>query len=104
MLDLNFRDVKLDNIKNKNEERVKNKIPVVLSQYSTFKPDELDIQDIYALALNLLPPRYRQKYSVVLQEPVKDEEIIKAIEKAFQTVFGNPRSKKEKKPDFQFSN
>lgn len=104
MLDLNIQEVKLDNIKNKNEERVKNKIQVVLSQYSNFKPDALDIQDIYALSLNSLPPRYRQKYSIVLQEPVKDEEIINAIKQAIQTVFVNPRCKNETKMNVPSSN
>lgn len=82
--------VKLHTIRNKNEPRVARVMERLLAQEQDYIPDHLDIQDIYALALNLLPSRYRQAGSIVLSEPVKDSHIEAAIRRAMRTVRERP--------------
>lgn len=78
-------------IRNKNEKRVKKMLFEMLKEFEWHQPDILDLQDIYALALNILPARYSQEFSVVLKEPVTDDQIQKAIRKAAVKVLNNPK-------------
>jgi len=78
--------ISLQNIRNNNELRVIKILPEVLAEFPQFNPDELDIQDIYALTLNTLPPRYRQKGTLVLAETVRDDEIKMRIKSAIYQV------------------
>ncbi|GFK94905.1 hypothetical protein NNJEOMEG_02753 [Fundidesulfovibrio magnetotacticus] len=83
------RGVDLSSIRNKNEGRVARILEEILGEEA--EPlDSLDIQDIYALALNLLPARYRQQGSIVLSEPVKDAHIESAIRRAMRSVKERP--------------
>jgi hypothetical protein len=82
--------VDLTKIRNKNEVRVARLLEITLAEDKEFTPDPLDIQDIYALTLNLLPSRYRQLGSIVLSEPVKDVHIESAIRRAMRTVRERP--------------
>ena len=82
--------VDLAKIRNKNEARVARILEKVLAAEQPEIPDPLDIQDIYALALNLLPSRYRQTGTIVLSEPVKDAHIESAIRRALRTVQERP--------------
>lgn len=78
--------VPLDNIRNRNELRVIKLMPQVLAEHLDYRPDYLDLQDIFALTLNNLPPRYVQQGSIVMREPVKDEEIIRELRDAIRKV------------------
>lgn len=86
-----FGDVNLLLVRNKNEKRVieamRRILPVEFAQYT---PNALDIQDIYALALNGLAPRYIQQGSIVLREPVKLDEVADVVREAVQTVMNRP--------------
>ena len=82
--------VDLTKIRNKNEVRVARLLEKALLEDQEGMPDPLDIQDIYALTLNLLPSRYRQLGSIVLSEPVKDTHIESAIRRAMRTVRERP--------------
>lgn len=82
--------VDLTRIRNKNEVRVARLLEKALLEDQESIPDPLDIQDIYALTLNLLPSRYRQLGSIVLSEPVKDAHIESAIRRAMRTVRERP--------------
>lgn len=82
--------VDLTKIRNKNEVRVAHILEKILDQEAGYSPDPLDVQDIYALALNILPSRYRQLGSIVLSEPVKDSHIESAIRRALRTVRERP--------------
>jgi len=84
------RGVNLCGIRNRNEVRVIRIFPEIAREYADFQPDILAIQDIYALALNTLPPRYTQQFSIVLHEPVDDEQIRDALRKAFEQIMANP--------------
>ena len=78
--------VPLENIRNRNELRVIKLLPKVLAEHLDYTPSYLDIQDIYALALNNLPPRYKQSGSIVIRYPVTDAEIIRELREAISRV------------------
>lgn len=85
-----FGNTSLYRIRNRNELRVIKNLPKILKEHPDTKLDTLDIQDIYALALNKLPAHYVQEGSVVLYEPVDDTMIRDAIREAFHTVMQYP--------------
>ncbi|MDQ7835112.1 MAG: late competence development ComFB family protein [Humidesulfovibrio sp.] len=82
--------VPLDNIRNRNELRVIKLLPQVLAEHLDYHPSYLDIQDIYALTLNNLPPRYRQQGTIIIHESVSDEEIIRELRNAVNHVELSP--------------
>ncbi|MGK5095089.1 late competence development ComFB family protein [Deltaproteobacteria bacterium TL4] len=84
-------NVSVYKIRNRNEVRVVDLMPRVLEEFFEAEPDPLDIEDIYALVLNKLPPRYVQMGSIVLREDVSDHEIIEAVKSAAMTVISNPK-------------
>lgn len=86
----NVGDSNLFFIRNRNERRVIDAIPRILADYPGFIPNTIDLQDIYALALNSLPPRYVQQGSIVLREPVRQDEIEDAVRTAVETVRKRP--------------
>ena len=83
--------ISLHKIRNRNELRVISLLPKILGEFIDFEPDTLDIEDIYALVLNKLPPRYVQTGSIVLREDVTDEEIENVIRQATEVVMENPK-------------
>ncbi len=85
-----FGNTSLYRIRNRNELRVIKNLPNILQEHPGYKLDTLDIQDIYALALNKLPAHYVQEGSIILHEPVDDTMIRDAIREAFQIVIQNP--------------
>jgi len=85
-----IRGTKLFWVRNRNELRVIQEMERVLAEYPDFDPAVLDLEDIYALSLNKLPARYTQRGSIVLQEPVRDEEIADAIRDAVEVVRARP--------------
>ncbi|MHC1752122.1 late competence development ComFB family protein [Humidesulfovibrio sp.] len=87
--------VPLGSIRNRNEERVVKLMPTVLAEFLDYKPSYLDIQDIYALTLNNLPPRYKQSGSIIIREPVTDEEIRRELRQAIGRVEMAPTSRNE---------
>jgi len=89
--DLVIRGVNLARIRNKNEVRVARLFEKVMADDGVAAMDPLDIQDAYALSLNLLPSRYRQAGTIVLSEPVKDSHIESAIRRAIRTVLDRPK-------------
>jgi len=84
-------DSAFEKIRNRNEQRVKKILLGMLKEFEWHQLDLLDLQDIYALSLNLLPARYTQEFSVVLKESVPDDQIKKAIRKAAMKVLNNPK-------------
>lgn len=85
------REVDLSRINNRNEKRVAALMPEILDQYyEDFIFEHLDIQDIYALTLNLLPARYVQRGSIILSDRISDFEIKSKIREAIERVLDNP--------------
>lgn len=84
-------DIDLSKIKNRNERRVVECMHEVLErEYGDFSFDDLDVQDIYALALNLLPAQYAQQGSIVLSKRIPDFEIRSCLRQAVERVLDNP--------------
>ncbi len=83
-------EINLFHVRNRNEVRVVRALPGILAEYPDFKPETLDMEDIYALALNSLAPRYVQHGTIVLNEPVNDEEIVEALRFAVEKVRHSP--------------
>ena len=77
-------------IRNRNEIRVVKVLPDVLMEFPDYRPDTLNLQDIYALALNKLPPHYVQEISIIMQEPIEDNVVREAVREAITTVRANP--------------
>jgi hypothetical protein len=92
---LEVNGVPLGNIRNRNEERVIRLMPQVLAEHLDYRPSYLDIQDIYALTLNNLPPRYKQSGSIVIHEPVSEAEIIRELREAIRKVEISPTAREE---------
>lgn len=87
--------VPLGNIRNRNEERVIRLMPAVLAEHLDYNPSYLDVQDIYALTLNNLPPRYKQSGSIIIHEPVSDAEIMRELREAIRRVELSPTAGNE---------
>jgi hypothetical protein len=90
-----YAGIPLDLIRNRNELRVLKLMPQVLAEHLDYKPDYLDIQDIYALTLNNLPPRYVQAGSIVMREPVSDAEILRELRDAINKVELSPTAREK---------
>jgi hypothetical protein len=82
--------VDLSAIRNRNEFRVIRLLPEILSEYPEVEQNVVNIQDIYALALNLLPARYTQQFSIVLKDPVSGDRVKDALRQAIRKVRDNP--------------
>lgn len=85
-----FAGVDLSGIRNRNEVRVIRLLPEVLEEYPEVEQNVVNIQDIYALALNLLPARYTQQFAIVLKDPVHLGQIRNALRQAVERVRDNP--------------
>lgn len=85
-----FGDISLISIRNRNETRIIKCLSNILPEYADFKPNRLDIEDIYCLSLNKLTARYTPQASVVLNEPVKDKDIENVVREAIKTVRKRP--------------
>ncbi len=93
--ELKLQLVDLSRIYNKNEKRVVLAMEKLLSSINDWEPEALDIQDIYALTLNSLPPRYVQDGTIVFNEPVKRADIEYAVRRAVEKVRKSPTIEKE---------
>ena len=91
-MDLDYIALGIDfhSIRNRNEERVITLLPEVLAGFPDCCPTRTNIEDIYALTLNLLPARYAQAVSLVIDEPVTDETIRLVLREAIRTVRDRP--------------
>jgi hypothetical protein len=89
--ELVVRDIDLSRIRNRNEKRVARLMNEILDQYYTdYIFEQLDIEDIYALTLNLLPARYVQRGSIILSDRISDFAIKSKIREATDRVLENP--------------
>ncbi|GAB6177747.1 late competence development ComFB family protein [Desulfobaculum senezii] len=87
---LKVQGTPLAHIRNKNEQRVVEAMIRILPEFDGYKPNKLDLEDIYALSLNTLPARYIQRGSIVLREPVREEVIEEVVRDAVLTVQNRP--------------
>ena len=85
-----YQDIDLTEIRNFNELRVINAMKAIMPTVPGFKPNDIDVQDVYALAVSSLPPRYRQFGIEVYREEVTDAMIAEAVIKSIQAVREHP--------------
>ena len=88
---LEVKGFDLNKIRNRNERRVARFMIEILSEYyEDYIFEQLDVEDIYALTLNLLPARYVQKGTIILQDRLSDFEIKSKVREATERVLQNP--------------
>ncbi|MEZ7196861.1 late competence development ComFB family protein [Pseudodesulfovibrio karagichevae] len=88
---MKINGVDVSKIVNRNERRVAELVPQILDEYyKDYIFEALDIQDIYALTLNLLPAAYAQAGSIVLSDRISDYELRSQIRNAVERVLDNP--------------
>lgn len=88
---LEVKGIDLNKIRNRNEKRVVKFMSEILEEYySDYIFEQLDVEDIYALTLNLLPARYVQKGTIILQDRISDFEIKSKVREATERVLENP--------------
>lgn len=85
-----LQDVDLSRVYNRNEKRVLQAMEKIFASIDDWDPEALDIQDIYALALNSLPPRYIQDGTIVFNESVRNADIEQAVRLAVGKVRKKP--------------
>jgi hypothetical protein len=85
-----LHNVDLSRVYNRNEKRVRQAMDKLFAAIDNWEPEALDIQDIYALALNSLPPRYVQEGTIVFNESVRNADIEQAVRKAMDKVRKKP--------------
>ncbi len=79
-------EVSLCRIRNRNELRVVKLLSEVLREFPDFEPDSLYIQEVYARALNNLPPHYAQEITIDPHNPIDDNTARNAIRTAVERV------------------
>lgn len=83
--------VDLSDIRNRNESRIVEKMRAALEELGNPEIPEKSLRDAYALALNLLPARYAQNGTIVLRDPVRDDDLREAVGKALSQVLTHPK-------------
>jgi hypothetical protein len=86
-----FAGTDLYAVRNRNERRVLKSMAANEEIQALDDPDGNVIRDIYAMALNLLPPRYAQSGSIVLRDPVRKNTVDHAVGEALRQVLNNPK-------------
>jgi|GEM_PF-694109 Late competence development protein ComFB. len=83
--------VPLSSIRNRNEIRVAKFMQAALEALEKPELSDEAVMDAYAFALNMIPARYAQRGTIVLRDPVKNEDIVLAVNEALARVLSNPR-------------
>ena len=82
--------VSLENIRNAWETKVIRFMEELFPEYPEFDFCSLCIQDVYALSLNQLSPKYKQEGTILLQKEYNDADFRDVIEIAIKKVIENP--------------
>ncbi len=82
--------ISLENVRNSYELRIINTINNLLPEYADFDYCPICIQDVYALSLNQLSPKYVQEGTIVLKKEYKDNDFRDVVEFAIEKVIRHP--------------
>ncbi len=82
--------VNLANVRNAWETRLIKCMNEVLPEFADFDYCAICIQDVYALAMNHLTPKYVQQGTVLLKKEYTDNDFRDVIEMAVEKVLNNP--------------
>lgn len=92
---MEIADIDFSIVRNRNEKRVLKALNNMVSAHRGKARVELldakDFQDIYALALNQLPARYAQPGTIVVGDPVRDDDAERAVMEACEIVANRPK-------------
>jgi len=84
-------DFSLESIRNRQEARVATAMRDVLPDVADFCGCRLCVEDVYAIALNTLPPHYVQSGAMLLGRPLPtDEDVERAVRDALDKVRVRP--------------
>lgn len=83
--------VDVDDIRNRNEARVAEKMQEELVRLGNPVLTPQAVRDAFALALNLLPARYKQSGTIILREPIRESHLQDAVARALKQVMTNPK-------------
>ena len=83
--------VDVSDVRNRNEARIVEKIQETLQQMGNPTLPPQAVRDAYALALNLLPARYKQGGTIVLREPIRESHLSEAAARALKQVLAKPK-------------
>lgn len=81
--------ISVENIRNRNEGKVIKFMRELIPQFPEFDYCSICIQDVYALALNQLSPRYIQSGTIVLRKELTDDDFRDIVENAIEQVLKN---------------
>ncbi len=87
--DFDVFGVSVETVKNKNEAKVIQFMRELIPQFPEFDYCTICIQDVYALSLNQLSPRYIQAGTIVLRKELKDEDYRDVVENSIEQVIKN---------------
>ena len=82
--------VNLSNVRNAWETRLIKCMDDVLPDFTDFDYCAICIQDVYALAMNQLVPKYVQQGTVLLKKEYSDQDFRDVIEAAVEKVLNHP--------------
>lgn len=88
-LDYDVFGISVDGIRNKNENQVIKFMRELIPQFPEFDYCSICIQDVYALSLNQLTPRYIQTGTIVLRKEYSDDDYRDVVESAIEQVLKN---------------
>jgi hypothetical protein len=81
----------LENVRNRHEIRVVAALRKVMAAQPDFCGCRLCVEDVYAAALNKLPPHYIQAGAMVLRRlPPSDEQVEQTVREVLDRVHRNP--------------
>ena len=81
--------VSMSSIRNKNEMKVIQFMKELIPQFPEFDYCPICLQDVYALCLNQLSPRYAQEGTIVLKKDLLDVDYRDVVEASISTVIKN---------------
>lgn len=81
--------VSMLNVRNRNETKVIQYMKELIPQFPNFDYCTICLQDVYALALNQLTPRYTQAGTIVLKKQLQEDDYRDVVESAIETVLKN---------------
>ena len=84
--------IDVSDIRNRNEVRIVEKMREALEHMGNPSLEPQSLRDAYALALNLLPARYKQSGTIVLREPIRESHLREAATRALKQVLDKPKS------------
>lgn len=81
--------VSMATVRNNNEKKVIAFMKEIIPQFPDFDYCSICLQDVYALSLNRLSPRYTQSGTIILKKELTDEDYRDVVESSVATVTKN---------------